>query len=153
MSILYISVISFLIVLKMDNEYIDNWLEPGASRYVNYDIRYIKERLLVDGNRFTHVREYQVGPMHSSYAQLRFDETFRDQTAMQWTHVKAKHRLIHTGLLGGGVLGLLVTVFGYFRLDHATRGFYTGRLQFVAGAAILALVLAGAIAWRAVPWL
>lgn len=141
------------LLIQTTNEYIDDWLEPGASKYVEFDLRYVKNHLLVDGKRFSQLREYQVGPMHSSYAQLDFDQSFREQTSEQWRNVKAKHRLIHTGLIGGSVLALLVTVFGYFRLDHATRGLHTGRLQFLAGAAILTLVLSGAIAWRAIPWL
>ena len=35
---------------------------------------------------------------------------------------------------------------GYFRLDTATRGYYTGRLQFLAATAILIVMVAGAVA-------
>jgi hypothetical protein len=47
----------------------------------------------------------------------------------------------------------LGSVFGYFRLDNATRGYYTGRLQFMAAAAILAIVGAGALLGRWITWL
>jgi hypothetical protein len=35
---------------------------------------------------------------------------------------------------------LLGTLFSYFKIDTATRGYYTGRLQFVTAGAILLLV-------------
>jgi hypothetical protein len=38
---------------------------------------------------------------------------------------------------------MLGVFFGFFRLDTATRGFYTGRLQFTAAAMILTVVVAG----------
>ena len=41
----------------------------------------------------------------------------------------------------GGVL-LLALMFGYFKLDTATKGYYTGRLQMGLAAAILAVVVA-----------
>ena len=44
------------------------------------------------------------------------------------------------GLFAGAALLALGSVFGYFRLDNATRGYYTGRLQFMTAAAILAIV-------------
>ena len=50
-------------------------------------------------------------------------------------------RLEFVGLVGVTFLMLLAVLFGYLRLDHATRGFYSGKLQTVAvilTAAILA---------------
>jgi len=67
--------------------------------------------------------------------------------------VRATSRLAQTGLLSGGVLLLLGSIFGYFRLDNATRGYYTGRLQFMTAAAILAVVGAGAVLAQWIHWL
>jgi hypothetical protein len=44
-------------------------------------------------------------------------------------------------------------MFGYFRVDNATRGYYTGRLQFLSAAAILAIVGAGVVLARWIHWL
>ena len=60
---------------------------------------------------------------------------------------------MQTGLVSGAMLLLLTSVFGYFRLDNATRGYYTGRLQFMTAAAILAVVGAGVIAAQYITWL
>ena len=57
------------------------------------------------------------------------------------------------GLFAGAALLLLASVFGYFRLDNATRGYYTGRLQFMTAAAILAVVGAGAVLAQWIHWL
>ena len=48
---------------------------------------------------------------------------------------------------------LLASVFGYFRMDNATRGYYTGRLQFMTAAAILGIVGVGAILSQWIHWL
>jgi hypothetical protein len=54
---------------------------------------------------------------------------------------RTRDRLVGLGLMGGTLLALLGVVFGYLRLDHATRGFYCGRLQMLAGVSS-ALILA-----------
>ena len=53
-----------------------------------------------------------------------------------------RNRLQGLSVVGGGVLALLGVLFAYLRLDHATRGFYGGRLQLIgamAASAILAI--------------
>ena len=50
------------------------------------------------------------------------------------------------------VLALLAVVSGFFRLDHATRGRYRGRLQWIAAGAILGLIAAGVLLGRRIPW-
>lgn len=46
---------------------------------------------------------------------------------------RIRDRLVAIGLVGGTLLALLGVLFGYLRLDHATRGFYCARLQMLAG--------------------
>ena len=57
-----------------------------------------------------------------------------------------------TLLTRGGAM-LLGTLFSYFRLDTATKGYYTGRLQFAAAAAILTLVAASVLLAKWIPWM
>ena len=52
-----------------------------------------------------------------------------------------------------GILAGLATVFFYLRLDTATRGYYSGRLQFATGVIILGLVSLGILVARWIPWL
>ena len=52
---------------------------------------------------------------------------------------QTRRRLIHTGIGGFGVVSLLSVLFVYLRLNHATRGFYSRRLQ--VGASVVALIV------------
>jgi uncharacterized integral membrane protein len=117
-----------------------------AARTIDLDLQYIKTHLRDSDLSHSETRDYSVGPMRTMYGRLEFDEQFRRQLDEQWHNEVSKNRLWITALAGGGVFVLLLTVFAYFRLDTATRGYYTGRLQFLTVAAILALVAAGVMA-------
>lgn len=93
------------------------------------------------------------GTMYQSHALLAFDEHFRDAVSAQWGEVRAFSRLMQAGLGAAVVILLLGTMFGYFKLDTATRGYYTGRLQFAAAAAILAVIAASVLFANCVPWM
>jgi hypothetical protein len=120
---------------------------------LRYDARAIKDRFVKEENRYHDVARYSVGWMHEHFALVEFGPDFRRELDRQWTKVRATSRLAQTGLISGAALALLASVFGYFRLDNATRGYYTGRLQFMAAAAILAVVGAGAVIAQWIHWL
>jgi hypothetical protein len=90
---------------------------------------------------------------HQSHALLSFDDDFRGAVSAKWAEVRAASRLMQTGLGAGIVILLLSTMFSYFKLDTATRGYYTGRLQFAAAAAILAVIAASVLFANYVPWM
>ncbi|MEQ8788255.1 MAG: hypothetical protein RIC55_18245 [Pirellulaceae bacterium] len=140
-------------LLKETRDYID-WLveQRGASEQLDFDLDYVNQHLVKE--RFHQELDvYLVGRMQRKYALLEFDQDFRDAVTRQWDDVRASSRLLLAGLLGGSILGLLGVMFGFFKLDNATRGFYTGRLQFATMAAILGLIAAGVLAARWIPWL
>lgn len=58
-----------------------------------------------------------------------------------------RNRVIAAAIFGGVVLALLGIVFGYLRMDHATRGFYSGRLQSIAAASAIVVLLIGYLIW------
>jgi len=58
-----------------------------------------------------------------------------------------RQRLIAVGLIVGMVLALLGTLFGYLRMDHATRGFHSGRLQMMALGVVGLILIAGYFLW------
>jgi hypothetical protein len=138
---------------KVTDEYIEQHLGEGATRYVNYDLKFIKSRLVDPSYNYGGVIQFDFAPMREEHRALAFDQSFRDELDSRWNQVKATSRLIGTGLVGGGILALLGTLFSFFKLDTATRGFYTGRLQFAAIAVILALVAAGVLLASRVPWM
>lgn len=124
-----------------------------AARFVTYDARQIKERFVRPENIHDDVATYSVGPMHEYFALVEFGPDFRREIDARWQAFRGQSRLLQFGLLAGAGLLLLSTMFGYFRLDNATRGYYTGRLQFLAAAAILAVIGAGAIMARFITWM
>jgi hypothetical protein len=135
-------------------EYIGEYLQSElAPQLVRYNLADIKRNLMSPDRIYHEKISVSIGPMHQVHAKLEFSPDFRDQLDRRWGELRATYRLAETGLISGGVLLLLATVFGYFRLDNATRGYYTGRLQFMAAAAILAIVASGAMFSRWIHWL
>lgn len=147
------------------DEYIDDYLGDvygenfKASSFVNYDLTYIKSNLLAEDGTYDEVIQFTFGPMHQSHALIEIDEAFRNELEskraeldQQWRKLVKTGRLAGVGFGSALLLGLLGVVFGYFRVDTATRGYYTGRLQLVAATMILALIVAGVVLAQLVPW-
>jgi uncharacterized integral membrane protein len=93
--------------------------------------------------------------MYQTHALLEFGPAFRKELDGRRGDLERyvretamAYRLRGLALGFGAVLCLLTVVFGFFRLDTATRGYYTGRLQFLAGAAILSVIVAGVVLAR-----
>ncbi|MFK7767362.1 MAG: hypothetical protein AB8B55_09085 [Mariniblastus sp.] len=72
------------------------------------------------------------------------DETMNYEPAKE---LGVKNRLVSVALAGGLLLGLLGIIFMYLRLDHATRGFYSGRLQTLAIVVAVVLLAATYFLW------
>jgi len=152
---------------KAVNEYVDDYLGSGyASELVGCQIADSRSgdlrvfRLLLDGDALpitadTFDEQVQVsfGIMHQSHALVHLDQSVRDKLDQRWSEIKARSRLLQTGLGAGALLFLLGTLFGYFKLDTATRGYYTGRLQFGAAAVILSLIAASVLTAKWIPWM
>lgn len=127
-------------------QYINDYLgSPRASLLVRYDLETINRRLLKAENVHEEVIQVSLGPMHQVHALLEFDPEFRAELDGAWRDVRAGVRLGQTGLIVFGVLGLLGVAFSYFKLDTATRGYYSGKLQLLAALAILAVLGAGLV--------
>jgi hypothetical protein len=125
-----------------------------APTLLSYDVQTIKQRLVKQPTYPEKVVfSAPVDEMEQIHALLEFGPDFRQELDGRWNQVRATSRLAQMGLFSGAALLLLSSVFGYFRLDNATRGYYTGRLQFMAAAAILAIVGAGAVLARWITWM
>jgi hypothetical protein len=137
------------------NDYIT---EQTGSQYaptlIAFDLDTLKRRLVNASHRYEEtIVSPSVGEMHQVHALVQFPEDFRDEIARRWLQVRSASRLGQVGLGFAAVLSLIGTVFGFFRADNATRGYYTGRLQFVAGAAVLVVFVVGLYFARAIPWI
>jgi uncharacterized integral membrane protein len=138
------------------NEYIDDYLGvEGASRLVSCDLETIREHMIdPDPNyQYNGTAQFDWGSMYVTYRRLLVDQDFRDDLDTRWRVERRKARLLQTVLFGGGAMAVLALVFGFFSIDTATRGYYTGRLRLAALTAILAVIVAGVLVARFVPWL
>lgn len=141
------------VIKAKTDEYIAEQLGSSlAPQLIRFDATTISRELI-------HLPVYHeeisgsVGPMHQAHALIEFGPEFRQTIVNKWTDLTAYYRLLQTGLVAGGALLFLGTIFSYFRLDNATRGYYTGRLQFMTAAAILAIVGSGALLAKWIYWL
>jgi hypothetical protein len=138
------------------DEYIADQIgSPLAPAFINYSIQRIRAERVKPDNIYEETMTFAepIGSMEQYHALLEFDESFRNEIKNSWTGKIAESRLSQMGLIAGASLLLLGSVFAYFRLDNATRGYYTGRLQFMAAAAILAIVALGAAVAYRLTWL
>jgi len=141
------------VIKAKTDEYIAEQLGSTlAPQLIRYDAATIK-RELIHQPIYHELGSFSVGPMHQSHALIEFGPDFRKKITDKWVDLTAYYRLMQTGLIAGGALLFLGTIFSYFRLDNATRGYYTGRLQFMTAAAILAIVGSGALLARWIYWL
>ena len=79
-----------------------------------------------------------VDESYRAYFRLKLDPDFVQSAEENFKDEVTRKRLVSTGVAGGAVLSILAILFGYLRLNHATRGFYSRRLQM--GAGILAVI-------------
>jgi hypothetical protein len=141
-------------LVKATNEYITEQLGSElAPTLLHYTARTIKQKYVKPANTYNEQITVSIGDMQQKHALVEFGPEFRDELRASWAGQIAESRLLQLSVVAGGVLLLLGSVFGYFRLDNATRGYYTGRLQFMTAAAILAVVALGAAAAFRFTWL
>ena len=116
-----------------------------------FDNAYIKDHLQ-RGEVYEETVQASFGPMLQQHSLLEFGQEFRDEIDRRWQQVKVTSRLAHVALAAIAVLAGLAVVFFYLRLDTATQGCYSGRLQLAAGVVILGLVSLGILVARWIPW-
>lgn len=79
-----------------------------------------------------------------------FDEPVSDAPTKATDTQPLRNRLISYAFFGGLTLVFLSVLFGYLRLDHATRGFHSGRLQLAALILLGIVLLVGYLLWTQV---
>lgn len=125
---------------------------PHASKFIYFPLSDLRQRKVVR-EQFEEQLDTSVGLMNQLHAQLKFDEPFCQELDQRWSDIRSKSRLAQTGIGAAIVLLFLGTLFGFLKLDTATRGYYTGRLQLAASATILALVAASVLLMKWIPWM
>lgn len=136
------------------------WMQLSNPQDLRLSADYVFENLLVDGHKVikqdledemqaekvlsdkglaSKNDDYQ---FYRGYAQFQLTDEFKSYVIENVQEAKTKKRLVRSGLIGGSILTLLAIVFGYLKMETATRGFYSRRLQtisVVVAAAMLAL--------------
>lgn len=128
-------------------------VQSGDGDQRKYRMRVGDEFFTIGQQPFEELIEFDFAIMNQSHLLVKIEPDLRESLDDRWREVRATYRLLQTGLGAGLVLLLLGTVFSYFKLDTATRGYYTGRLQFGAAAAILTLIVVCVLLAKWIPWM
>src|SRR5262249_32461033 len=80
-----------------------------------------------------------IGEGIKQYALLNFDDRAADYFRQEWRLLVQERRLFTFAAGIGLLLAFVGTIFGYLKMDTATRGYYSGRLKFVAFVALVAI--------------
>ena len=146
-------------LLKVLKEKTDDYVndlcgEVYASRHsrLDFDVDFIRSKLVRERPFEEVLTGGSQGDVYVTHALLEFDESFQHLIQKKWSEIVQTRQLLKTGFGATGLILLLGVMFSYFKLDTATRGFYTRRLQLLTVAAILTLVVAGVFAARWTPW-
>lgn len=123
-----------------------------AYANLSLDAQRVPYEAIVAGNAF---REYYKEPVQTSFgtmyqlhALLAFDDRARGMLREQYRQTQVEERLVKVGSAGGLLAALLGTLFGWLKLDTATRGYYTKRLTMAAGAVAVGAVALATLAWQ-----
>jgi hypothetical protein len=81
------------------------------------------------------------------YVQLDYTEAVAERIELALRNLQLRDRLAYSGLMAISLCGSLFVLFGYLRLNHATRGFYAGRLQLASALLIGALASLVVFLW------
>jgi hypothetical protein len=120
--------------------------ESQASSRVALPLEYIQARLIADTWQEPYRSQTEsIGEMVRLNALLTFDADDQRDIRRRCREAVVRQRLFHAGTYGGLALVVLSAVFGYLKLDTATRGFYSGRLKAAAGLVIAAALATGAL--------
>jgi len=131
------------LVGRLAQQYLDAYLGEREKGSVTLTGAEIGKLDLLKESYFAPV-EVSLGTMYQVHALLAFDHDDRRYIERKLNLSKIHQRLAIVGGMSTSVLLLIGGVFGYLKLDTATRGYYSGRLV-VALALGLAALLGAAI--------
>lgn len=141
------------LLLQTEDFIVQHLHDPRARTLVRVDLNTIREKLVPTANRYDEQIQVSIGPMYQSHALLEFGPEFQGEITQRWNALREESRLLQLGLVICSIMLFVAVAFGYLRVDHATHGRQSSRLQFMAAAAILLIVGSGAAVARFWPWL
>lgn len=130
------------------DDYVGQLIGLQARGRIRLPMEYIDEHVKRDD--WQEWRKHAMGPvtvdMVHRHVLLRFDNAVNDHIRQMWKRSIVNERVAGAAALGGGVLALVAMIYGYLRLDLATRGAYRRRIRWTAAAAALLAMLVVAAA-------
>jgi hypothetical protein len=126
----------------------DTRLDPAAMHQLlsmGIDIDFIRRNIVVrspDGSQHEYLETVQrsVGSMKTLYTQLEFTPAVDAHFISRWLNLEQQVRVALVGKTSFLALSLIGLVYGLFKVDTLTRGYYTKHLFIGVPAAILAVV-------------
>lgn len=122
-------------------DYAEKLLGSDAAEQINVE-QFLFTHKVPERRKVEEFEHPEFGPMLNLYAELTFDREIQQALRSQYHDAVIGERLKLTGVASASVLLMLSAVFGFLKLDTASRGYYRGRLAVgVAGVAFLVVVL------------
>lgn len=98
----------------------------------------------------------RAGEMCEMHALLAFDDAtrreLRQSLAERYESGIQAHRLLGVGALAGLLLALVGSVYGYLRIDTATKGYYSGYLQIALFLIAITIISGASVVLSEVRW-
>ncbi|MHC4399138.1 MAG: hypothetical protein ACYTG0_05595 [Planctomycetota bacterium] len=125
--------------------------QPEAHRLVDLPDSDVRKSIM--RGRWAESREFVISPegqvpeehetMTEVHVLLEFDREANALIEDEWENVVVARRITAAGAVSAGVLLLLTGVWGYLKIDVATKGAYRGRLRLAAFGVIVLVVALG----------
>jgi hypothetical protein len=126
------------------HQFITQYLGEEAAGRIRLPMDYVNAEVLKEQYAET-VDSPSFGRMTRLHALLQFDRKVKDRVRKEWDRLQLEQRLLYAGGGLGGLLLLLSVVYGYLKIDLATKGAYRGRLRVLSAAMIFGLSMAAGV--------
>lgn len=120
------------------NRYLVQQFGRGADRATSIDIGTILS--LICTKEWVEPIQREWGTTNRVHVKMEFDRNVRAELERNWKQSQLRKRLFTTGAFASLVLGALGIIYTYLKVDTATKGYYTKRLQFAAGTGLLGVL-------------
>jgi len=120
-------------------DYVETYLDTRAGRRVSLSPEFLREHVVKA--EWEEPIQASVGPMIQVHALLKYDGPVNARLKEEWRRTIISSRIMYAGAGLLAVMGALLALFAFLKIDLITKGAYRGRLKLAALAGILILVV------------